>query len=432
MRSLQAAALVAGRPYPGFALAIAALAKGDMVPLLGVTAGTDQGWLRFGQTSLPLDAQGQFLIAPTDPATRAARRHSALDLIQDPSLLPPGSVVLIGSILAEAGGLRPSRIGPLHPTLHLQADGLEQLLAGTLPIRSQPFAPRLEAMTAVLGAGLAIALSSMLAPLLAVALTLALIGGLWATAFALASGGMLLDPSLPSLAIALAASSALLGKAVLERQRVARLASRMRQHLPETVVARLTSGAPAMPAELREITALFTDIEGFSALTQTLRPDQLVAQLDGYMTDVTAIIKQHGGMVDKIVGDAVHALFNAPENQRDHVDQALRCATAILHFSVTHRALPAVAAVGFGRTRIGVETGMAQLGDVGRGGFVDYTAHGNAINLAARLQDANKALGTSILIGPNAAAASTLALHKGPIIDIRSFGPVQVFLPAED
>ena len=202
----------------------------------------------------------------------------------------------------------------------------------------------------------------------------------------------------------------------------------MRQHLPASVVDRLRDGtAPLrLPGELREITALFTDIEGFTDLTRRLPPQALVGLLDDYFTGLTRIIAARGGMVDKIVGDAVHAFFNAPTDQPDHVDQAIRAAGELRDFAAQFAQTKAAAAVGFGRTRIGVETGQALLGDVGRGGRTDYTAHGDAINMAARLQEASKSLGTTVLIGPRAAALTTTALSGPSAIDLRSFGLVQV------
>jgi adenylate cyclase len=110
-------------------------------------------------------------------------------------------------------------------------------------------------------------------------------------------------------------------------------------------------------------------------------------------------------MIDLIVGDAVHAFFNMPLDLENHTDQAVDCAMAIVDFTETFRTAPARAAVGFGRTRIGIETGMAIVGDVGGSRRLNYTAHGGVSNAAARLEAANKVFGTSICVGPGAAAA---------------------------
>ena len=164
-------------------------------------------------------------------------------------------------------------------------------------------------------------------------------------------------------------------------------------------------------AEKREVTALFTDIEGFTAMTHRAGPEQLVAELDGYIEGVATIIMDHGGMVDKIVGDAVHALFNAPIDLPDHAARAVDCAVEVRGWTEQYRARKSARQIGFGRTRIGIETGEAVVGDIGIRSKLDYTAHGDAINSAARLEALNKDLGSSICIGPVAAsrcAPSTL------------------------
>jgi adenylate cyclase len=127
---------------------------------------------------------------------------------------------------------------------------------------------------------------------------------------------------------------------------------------------------------------------------------------------MATIIIAHGGMIDKIVGDAVHALFNAPNDLKDHPQKAVECAIALRSWSEAFRHRPEVAMIGFGRTRIGIETGPAIVGDVGIRAKLDYTAHGDAVNLAARLEAANKKLGSSICIGPVAASRCDQSLLR--------------------
>ena len=178
-------------------------------------------------------------------------------------------------------------------------------------------------------------------------------------------------------------------------------------HLPPEVVRRIVANPREikLAGESRVVTALFTDIEGFTALTERAGPEAVVALLDRYVDTVAEIIVSHGGMVDKIVGDAVHAFFNAPLDLPDHAEKAVTCAVAIIKATEELRLDPEIAPMGLGRTRIGIETGPAILGDVGRGAKRDYTAYGRAVNLAARLEEANKEFGSSIALGPGTAAA---------------------------
>ena len=183
--------------------------------------------------------------------------------------------------------------------------------------------------------------------------------------------------------------------------------ARFEQRLAPDIVRRIAAAPEALRlgGETREITVLFTDIEGFTAMTGRAAPEELVALLDAYLDAMTRIVVAHGGMVEKIVGDGVHAVFNAPLDQPGHPRRALDCAVALLAAAELQRATPLGQRLGLGRTRIGLETGNAVVGDVGGSGRLDYTAHGDVMNTAARLEAVNKDLGTAICIGPVAAAA---------------------------
>jgi adenylate cyclase len=135
-------------------------------------------------------------------------------------------------------------------------------------------------------------------------------------------------------------------------------------------------------------------------------------------------------MVDKVIGDSVHAIFNAPLDVPGHATCAVSCAFAIIDFTQAFEAEPDIAAIGLGRTRIGIETGPAVVGEFGSEGKLDYTAHGSAVNTASRLEGLNKTLGTSICVGPGCRAAVTAFAFRdlGPI-EIRGRGSLQVFEP---
>ena len=154
----------------------------------------------------------------------------------------------------------------------------------------------------------------------------------------------------------------------------------------------------------REIATLFTDITSFTALVETLEPSVLGPLLNEYLTGMTDIVFAHDGTVAKIVGDALHVLFGAPGEQPDHAARAVACALALDEYAQAFRARCHKKGIALGVTRIGVHAGPAIVGNFGGGRFFDYTAYGDTINVAARLEAANKQLGTRICASATLAA----------------------------
>jgi adenylate cyclase len=113
---------------------------------------------------------------------------------------------------------------------------------------------------------------------------------------------------------------------------------------------------------------------------------------------MTAIVFEHEGTVAKVMGDGMQVLFGAPGDQPDHAERAVACALALDAFSETFRAERRAEGIPLGTTRIGLHSGPALVGDFGGGRYFDYAAHGDTINTAARLEGANKALGTRVCV----------------------------------
>jgi adenylate cyclase len=159
-----------------------------------------------------------------------------------------------------------------------------------------------------------------------------------------------------------------------------------------------------LAGQRREIATLFTDIEGFTALVESLEPDVLGQLLNDYLTGMTDLVFAHDGTVAKIVGDALHVLFGAPGEQPDHATRAVACALALDDYAQSFRARWQKNDIRLGVTRIGGHTGPAIVGNFGGGRFFDYTAYGDTINIAARLEVANKQLGTRTCVSATVAA----------------------------
>ncbi len=157
-------------------------------------------------------------------------------------------------------------------------------------------------------------------------------------------------------------------------------------------------GAGALEGQRREIATLFTDITSFTALVEALEPSVLGPLLNEYLTGMTDIVFSHDGTVAKIIGDAIHVLFGAPGEQPDHASRAVVCALALDDYAQSICEQYRGKGIALGATRIGVHAGPAIVGAFGGGRFFDYTAYGDTINVAARLEAANKQLGTRICV----------------------------------
>jgi adenylate cyclase len=427
VRRVQAYAIIGNAAYPALGVEAARLAAGARTPVLGGTP----TWLRHDSRILRLDEDGSLRFVASNAETIGARTFSAADIVagQVPADRVAGKVVLIGSSLPNLGGLRTSASMPLEPSVQIHADMANAILTDHIPTRDLGLLPYEAGFAFIAGAAAAFA-AARLRPLGAAMAGIGLMGLVFGTSVLLYARAALLSDA---IGICLVVAMAALVTGLLQYGHVRRSEAtarlRFAQYLPQSVVSRYIDNPDLgrVAGEERQVTALFTDIEGFSALAQKIGPHDLVKLLDIYFSEVNALVARHGGMVDKVVGDAVHALFNAPDDLDRHVDKALACADEIRTLTEEMRRRPAFFEKEFGRTRIGIETGMAVLGEVGAGGKLDYTAHGDAVNLAARLQDANKFLGTQICIGPRASGETSRRLRPIGSHDIRGFGTMDLF-----
>jgi class 3 adenylate cyclase len=188
-----------------------------------------------------------------------------------------------------------------------------------------------------------------------------------------------------------------------------------------------------LTGEVREITFLFTDLEGFTRLTETTQPQVMVGLVNNYLEEACDIVMAHGGTIDKIVGDALHVMFNAPLWQGDHAQRAVLCALELDSWSEEFRERHRQQGIDLGVTRIGINTGKCIVGNFGGKSRFDYTAHGDAINSAARLEAINKRLGTTICVSESTVLqcqdiyfrwVATLVLY-GKSEGIRAYTPLK-------
>ena len=202
---------------------------------------------------------------------------------------------------------------------------------------------------------------------------------------------------------------------------------------PEVIEKLITSHKPpALGGEMRNVTMLFSDVAGFTSFAETMTAHELVALMNTYFAAMTDIVEAHGGFVDKYIGDAIVAVFGAPHDDPDHAVHAVRAALAC---SARLKELNRTAAAFKGEAlacRIGLNTGDALLGNIGSQRRFNYTVMGDAVNLAARLEGANKHYATTIMASETTVSLTGTAFTWRELDAVRVKGrarPVRVFEP---
>tara|TARA_R110002124_G_scaffold12051_1_gene57477 strand:+ start:2883 stop:5069 length:2187 start_codon:yes stop_codon:yes gene_type:complete len=396
-----------GEIYPSLSLAMARrYTKSLRFKIDTAHAGTSERitglWL--DRTLIPTDQYGRVLIPysgkrgsiPYVSATSVIRASNPEALLQ-----LKDAAVLIGSSALGLSDLVSTPTGPTFPGVEVHATVLERILSG------KPF-PRVPDWGNAASA-LAIAVTGLLLSFLCPAF-----GALAITVFAVGFIGLMiaydvwlwssaqlaLSPVMPLLTVmAIIAMNILFGyfaEARQKRQVRKAFSSYMAPALVDQLVANPDS--LRLTGESREMSFLFSDIAGFTSFTESASPELLVSVLNEYLEAMCHAVMEHGGTIDKIVGDAVVGIFNAPLDQPDHAERAVKCALAMDRISSNFVAKMQDRGMAFGITRIGINTGRAIVGNFGGAERFDYTAHGDAINTAARMESVNKHLGTQICI----------------------------------
>lgn len=232
--------------------------------------------------------------------------------------------------------------------------------------------------------------------------------------------GLILPVVVPIIASAIAFSATLGWRFTVSDRDKRLLRDSFALYLAPSLVDRLVedSTPPALGGEVRDVTLFFSDLADFSAMSEDLTPGETVRIMNAYLGAMTEEIEQAGGMVDKYIGDAIVALFGAPlpgaDHRRQAVEAAMNCRARLARLNQELTGLKAPL-----RQRIGLNSGPALIGNIGSGRRFNYTAMGDTVNLAARLESANKMFGTDVL------AADTTA-HATPDIGWRELDSIRV------
>lgn len=209
--------------------------------------------------------------------------------------------------------------------------------------------------------------------------------------------------------------------------------SALGKYLPRDIAAQILRDPErlALKGEKRQIYAIFSDLEGFTKLSHAITPEQLSSLLNRYLDVLSNVVLEHGGTIDKFVGDAVVAFWGAPIARPDDADRAARAAVAMYEAGQEFARSVGPDIPQIGRTRVGLHRGEAVVGNFGGEGRIQYTALGDGMNTAARLESANKSLKTTVLVSSEARAESSLDIFRpmGRIVLSGRSTPVEVWEP---
>lgn len=419
---------VSAKPVPTLISEALRVAQGEHNYVLkseGQNTGLSE--IKIGQFKIPTTAQGEIWVHYSKDIPDRYIPAWKLLAGEIPDTLLNGHVVLIGSSAQGLMDLRFSPLGHILPGVEVHAQALEQILSGHILERPR-WAYIAEIIVMIIG-GLLIGFISIRAnALLATSITfvclIALLIGGW---YAFRQHELLLDTTMPALIFFL---TFVLGSLLHH------FSSEMEQRWIKAAFSRYVSPNKVsylvdhpndmqLGGKLQKCSFIFTDLEGFTNLIESIEPSKAVALLNTYLDQMIAIAFRHEGTLDRIVGDAVAIMFSAPVSQADHCSRALNCALEMDKFAANYLEKLAEKGIKFGKTRIGVHSGEVVVGNFGGSTIFDYRALGDPVNTAARLENFNKLTGTNICVSETT-LNECRDVHVRPVCRVRLKGKKKI------
>jgi adenylate cyclase len=428
---------IAGTLYPSLPLETLRIANnettifvrssgGSSVTAFGQRTGIEH--VRVGQTVLPTDGDGELWLRFTRPdARRYISAHRVLDGTLDAKEVA-GRDIIVGTSAVGLLDLRATPLDSAVPGVEVHAQALEQMLSGD-HLSRPPFATGLE-LVYLVAAGAALAwLIGRLGAIGTAAIGVAAIVVVFAASWlAYTNAGYLLDPVYASIAVLLVyLATSLTGYIATERER-SRVRSAFGHYVAAPLVEELARNHDKLKlgGETREVTVLFADVRGFTNIAEGLTAEELIAFLNRLFTPLSDIILEERGTIDKFMGDAVMAFWNAPLLEDAHATSACRAALRMqeqvgrLNTLWAAEAAARGEAVAHVQLGIGLNTGNCCVGNVGSPQRFDYSILGDVVNIASRLEGTNKTYGVPIIAGEKTAIdAASLAFLEIASVKVR-------------
>ncbi len=411
------------RLYPSLVAEALRVAQGLDTLLVNASPDTDNAIesLVVGDLPLPLSEQGMFYIYYRPDAPKhyvsAARviggkeRDALRPLIE-------GHLVFIGTSAVGLLDIRTTALGESVPGVSIHAQAAEQVLSGTFLTRPEWAAGGEFLLVLVAGAAITV-LGGIARPWLTMASGMALaVATLGVTVVAFRRHGILFDASFPLLALAAVLLSSIAFRLFVSDREGRKLRGVFGHYVSPSILAEIEANPKALKlgGEIRDVTVMFVDIENFTPLSEKLEPEALVRVINALLDTCSKAILAERGTIDKYIGDAVMAFWNAPVAIADHQYHAARAALGIRHAVAALNQQPELAALlkAHGAyplaVRVGLASGPACVGNMGSAERFDYSVLGETVNTAARAEGICKRIGHDIAIaGEFSERTATLA-----------------------
>jgi len=309
--------------------------------------------------------------------------------------------VVIRNTTVGLHDMRPTPFSPTFPGVELHCVVMENIVQQHFLQRSDRISPLYD-IGAVFGmAAVFLLAASFLRGLVLACVVAGLLGGyVVLTHYVFLMQGLWLNHIYPILGLVIAYLGTSVHRYVREEREKRKVRQTFSLYVPKSVVEEMLAHPERLRlgGEKKELTVLFSDIRGFTTLSEQLSPEELVPQLNEYLTRMTQVVFDHGGTLDKYIGDAVMAIFGAPLTQDDHAHRA--CLTALdmvkalrnLQKEWEEKGQPVL------KIGIGVNTGLMMVGNMGSERRFDYTVLGDNVNLASRLEGLTKMYGVTAVV----------------------------------